>query len=97
MNTTELYESVAEAMEISKAESGRMVRAFFKEIQDLLEKDESVSIPDLGTFDTHKKDSRKVYNPHYEAYLKIPPRKVVDFRPAKSLKDSVADTEVNDE
>lgn len=94
MNTTKLYTALAEKLEISKAEATRLVKAFLEELHTLLEQDESVSIPDLGTFDSHKKDERKAYNPHYKAYIKIPPKKVVDFRPASSLKETVAEVQV---
>ncbi len=48
-----------------------------------------VSIPNLGTFGTRINPEKKVYNPHYDAYIMVPRKRVVEFTPASGLKDDV--------
>ena len=64
---------------------------------DELENDIGVSIPGLGTFKTKTREERKVYSPHHESYMMIPPKRVVDFTPSSSLKDNLKFVETGDE
>lgn len=52
MDQTELIEDIAKELGISNAQSKRLLKATLREIRDLLKAGHSVSLPDLGTFDT---------------------------------------------
>ena len=97
MNTTEFYRNLAEELDVSQKDASKFSRALFHTLQDVLTSNESVSLPDLGTFDTHLREERKSYIPHYDAYMILPPKRVVDFRPAVSLKEFAEKLEQDNE
>jgi DNA-binding protein HU-beta len=66
-------------------------------LESQLEEGKSISIPDLGTFDVKVKEEKKVYNPHYDSYMIVPPKRVVEFTPASGLKEEVKFLRINNE
>jgi DNA-binding protein HU-beta len=89
MTYSELIDRLAEATGRSKSETRDLLGDAVSVLSDQLSKGSGVSIPDLGTFTTRVKDVKKVYNPHHDAYLLIPPKRVVEFSPASSLKEKL--------
>lgn len=97
MKTNELYQEVAKRLQISQADATHCTRALVDALHEVLEENMGVSIPDIGTFDSHVREERKSYIPHYGSYMILPPKRVVDFRPASSLKSFAENIEVADE
>lgn len=60
-------------------------------LSEQLKAGKGVSIPSLGTFGTKISPERKVYNPHYDAEMMVPKKRVVEFTPASNLKEEVRD------
>jgi DNA-binding protein HU-beta len=89
MNYSDLIDQLAEATGNSKAKTKELLGDAVSVLSDQLSKGSGVSIPDLGTFSTRVKEVKKVYNPHHNAFMLIPPKRVVDFSPATGLKDEL--------
>ena len=89
MNYSELIEQLSEKTGHSKAKTKEMLNDAISVLSDQLSDGTGISIPDLGTFHTKLNEEKKIYNPHYESYMIVPPKRVVDFSPASGLKEEV--------
>lgn len=89
MNYKELIDKLSEKTGNSKTGTKKILQDAIKVLSDQLEDGKGVSIPDLGTFNTRITPERKVYNPHFDAEMMVPKKRVVDFTPAAGLKDEV--------
>jgi len=89
MNYSELIEQLSEQTGNSKSETKEILNDTISVLSDQLSEGTGVSIPELGTFQTKINDEKKVYNPHYDSYMIVPKKRVVDFSPAAGLKDEV--------
>ncbi len=89
MNYSELIDQLSEQTGNTKTQTKEYLNDAISVLSDQLSDGSGVSIPDLGTFQTKVKEKKKVYNPHYEAYMIVPPKRVVDFTPASGLKEEV--------
>ncbi len=89
MNYSELIEQLSEQTGNSKKDTKEFLSDAISVLSDQLSDGSGVSIPDLGTFQTKVNEEKKVYNPHYDAYMIVPPKRVVDFSPASGLKEEV--------
>lgn len=89
MNYSELIEQLSEQTGNSKTKTKEFLDDTITVLSDQLSDGSGVSIPDLGTFQTKLNEEKKVYNPHYDAYMIVPPKRVVDFSPASGLKEEV--------
>lgn len=94
MNSSDLVSALAKNWDMSQAETRRLLDTVVNTFKDNLAKDVSFTIPELGTFDTHTRSRRKTYNPHYKKYMMLPPKRVVDYRPSKGLKEELKDVEL---
>lgn len=97
MTYKELIDRVAEIRDIPKNKARELINGVFDVLGDELANEKGVSIPGLGTFKTKTKEERKVYSPHHETYIMVPPKRVVDFKPASNLKDNLKFVESGDE
>jgi DNA-binding protein HU-beta len=91
MNQKELINRLSEALDETKVGSKKMLQDTFSVLSDQLKDGKGVSIPNLGTFITKTTPERKVYNPHYDAEMMVPKKRVVEFSPASNLKEEVRD------
>lgn len=97
MNYSDFISRLAEATGNSNNQAKELAEDVFSVLSDQLSKGNGVSVPDLGTFSVKVNDVKKVYNPHYEKYMLIPPKRVVEFTPASGLKDELKFTGRGDE
>lgn len=96
MNHSEVVEALAERLDISKAQSKRMLKRLLRDLRVLLGKDIGFSIPDLGTFSTKLREKRRSFIPYYKRKMILPPKRVVVFSPSKGLKEEMKDVEVEE-
>lgn len=89
MNYSELIDQLSEQTGHSKAKTKELLTDAVSVLSDQLSEGNGISIPDLGTFHTKINEEKKIYNPHYESYMIVPPKRVVDFSPASGLKEEV--------
>lgn len=89
MTYTELIDRLSEKTGNSKKDTRDQLESVLNELTDHLSKGDGFTIPDLGTFKTETKEVRKIYNPHHEAYMLIPPKRSVDFTQSATLKEKL--------
>jgi DNA-binding protein HU-beta len=97
MNYKELIERLSRQTGQSQTKTRKLLGDAVSVFTDQLSEGKSVSIPNLGTFSTKDSDEKKVYNPHHDAYLLVPPKRVVDFSPSSILKEEVKFLEPDNE
>jgi DNA-binding protein HU-beta len=89
MNKTDLINAIAERAELTKADAGRALEAFFETVQKSLKKGEDVSVVGFGTFTVRKRAARTGRNPRTNEAIKIKASKVPAFKAGKTLKDAL--------
>ncbi len=96
MNKSELADKLARKTDISKAKAGEIVDAIFSTkagqgiIAVELDAGRKVNIAGFGQFGLKYRSAREGRNPATGAAITIPAKKYTHFRPAKGLKDRVA-------
>ncbi len=89
MNIVELAAAVAEKGQITKTEADQIVREVFDEIAAAVGKGEEVKVAGFGTFVVKERAARQGINPSTHEKIDIPATKVVAFKAAKHLKETV--------
>ncbi|MFN3471030.1 MAG: HU family DNA-binding protein [Aquificaceae bacterium] len=89
MTKAELVSAIAKGAGITKKEADAALKAAIQAVSDALKKGERVAVPGFGIFTVRERAARKGRNPRTGAEIQIPSRKVVVFRPAKDLRESV--------
>jgi DNA-binding protein HU-beta len=89
MNKTDLINAIAEKAELTKADSGRALEAFFETVQASLKKGEDVSVVGFGTFTVRDRAARIGRNPRTNEAINIKASKVPAFKAGKTLKDAL--------
>lgn len=89
MTYSELIDRLSEELDLTKTESKHIVDEIVSELTGQLGQGAGFTIPDLGTFKTRVKEVQKIYNPHYDKFMLIPPKRIVEFSPGKNLKDNL--------
>jgi len=97
MNYRDLIDQLSSKTGRSKKETKELLGITVEKLSEQLSEGRGVSVPDLGTFSTKTTEEKKVYNPHYEDYIMVPPKRSVDFSPSAGLKESVKFSEGGDE
>ena len=89
MKKSELVDSIAEQMDLSKADSTRMVDAVFNGISAALKRGDEVSLVGFGTFKVKHRAARKGRNPKTGEEIDIAAANVPSFKAGKALKETV--------
>ena len=89
MNKTELIAAVAEAAEVSKKDSEKVLKAFVDVVTEELKKGEKVQLVGFGTFEVTERAAREGINPHTKETMMIAACKAPKFKAGKALKDAV--------
>lgn len=89
MIKADLVGIIAKEMNIPKQEAETGVDLFFQSIKDAILKGEEIEIRGFGSFRFRKRTSRSGRNPRTGAPVKVPPKKVLFFKPSKLLKEMI--------
>ncbi len=89
MTKAELVAEIAKQAGITKKEADAALKAAVAAISEALKKGERIAIPGLGIFSVKERAARKGRNPRTGEVIEIPARKVVAFKPAKDLRESI--------
>ena len=89
MNKTELIDAVAEAADLTKAESNRAVDAVIASITKALKGGDAVTLVGFGTFQVRARAVRTGRNPKTGDTIKIAASNNPSFKAGKALKDAV--------
>ena len=89
MNKTELVDSVAAKIKLTKKASKEAIEAIFESIEKELAKGGKVQLVGFGTFQVRARAARNGRNPQTGKPLKIAASKAPAFTAGKALKEAV--------
>jgi DNA-binding protein HU-beta len=89
VNKNDLVAAVAEASDLSKADSAKAVDAVFDAIAGTLKNGQEVRLVGFGTFSVATRAATEGRNPRTGEKIKIPASKQPKFKAGKGLKDAV--------
>ncbi len=85
MNKAQFVEAIALDANLTKVEARKAVDAMIRITVQSLREGERLTLTGLGTFSVQQKAERVGRNPRTGAAVKIPPRKVIRFRPTVEI------------
>ncbi len=88
MNKTELIEALATRTDTSKTQTAKILNELLEIIQERLVNDDAVQLVGFGSFSVNKRAARQGRNPATGKTMTIPAKKVVKFKPGKTLADA---------
>ena len=86
---SDLVASLKEQAGLSQIDCSKLLEGVLKEIADALSRGEQVKITSFATFKPHQKNARIGRNPKNGEEVRIPPRKVVLFRPSGVMRAKI--------
>lgn len=89
LNKTTLVNAVAEAVEMSKVDTEKVIKATIEQISKELENGGEVKLIGFGTFSVIQRAERMGKNPRTGEEIKIPAKKSPKFKPGQALVDAV--------
>jgi len=89
MIKADLINKIAKSMKISRQEAETGVNLFFDTLKEALLKGEEIELRGFGSFRFRKRSSRSGRNPRTGEPVKVPPKKVLYFKPSKLLKELI--------
>ena len=85
MNKAQFVEAIALDANIPKVEARKAIDAMIRVTVQALREGERLPLTGLGTFSIQQRSERVGRNPRTGATVKIPPRKVIKFRPSVEI------------
>lgn len=89
MNNKDFIAELALKSGYTQVDTQQMVRVVVEEMAKQLENGDSVQVASFGTFEVKKRLERIVVNPGTQQRMLVPPKLVLNFRPAASVKDGL--------
>ncbi len=89
MNNKEYINELARRCGYSQENTQKLVRSVVEAIAQKFDAGEDVQVPDFGTFELKNRMERIVVQPSTGQRMLVPPKIVVSFRPAQSVKDKL--------
>lgn len=90
MNKTEWIAAAAELSGVTKKDAELVLNAALDVAAQALIEGERVQLTGFGTFEVKEREARVGRNPRTREAVEIPATRVPQFKPSKTLKDSVA-------
>lgn len=85
MNKAQFVEAIALDANIPKVEARKAIDAMIRVTVQSLREGERLTLTGLSTFNVQQRPERVGRNPRTGAAVKIPPRKVIKFRPSVEI------------
>jgi len=89
MIKADLINKISQEMNIPKQEAEEGVNLFFDMIKEAILKGDEIEIRGFGRFRFRKRTSRSGRHPRTGEPVKVPPKKVLYFKPSKLLKELI--------
>lgn len=89
MNKAQLIESIAEACQLTKADTENVLNTCLETIKKAVKKGDDVTLIGFGTFTKSKRKARTGRNPQTGKEIKIPAMTVPKFRAGREFKNYV--------
>lgn len=85
MNKAQLVEAIALDSNLLKVDARKAVDSLIRVMIQTLREGDRITLTGLGTFSVLQKSERTGRNPRTGALVKIPPRRVIKFRPTAEI------------
>ena len=89
MNNKDYISELANRTGRSQEDTQRMVNTVIEAMGDHFQEDDSILVPNFGTFEVKKKLGRIMVNPSTGQRMLIPPKLVLNFKPNSGWKERV--------
>lgn len=89
VNKSELIDAIAIAADLPKASAARALDAVTETITNTLKDGEQVVLVGFGTFSVKERSARTGRNPQTGEAISIAAAKAANFKPGKTLKDTI--------
>ena len=89
MNNKEYIAELSRRSGYSQESTQRMVRCVVEAMAQRFDAGENVVVPDFGTFELKNRMERIVVNPATGQRMMVPPKIVLGFKPAPSVKSKM--------
>ena len=89
MNNKDFITELADRTGFSVEDAQQMVDIIIETMGDHFLEDDSVLIPNFGTFEVKKKMERIMVNPATGQRMLVPPKLVLSFKPNQTWKDKL--------
>lgn len=89
MNNKDFITTLSQRMGYSYEETQRMVDVVIEAMSDHFQEDDSLMVPNFGTFEVKKKMERIMVNPATGQRMLVPPKLVLNFKPNAGWKDRI--------
>jgi nucleoid DNA-binding protein len=89
LNTNEFINSLAEKLHVSRKEATRLLQGTTSVFRDTLSEEKKLTLLHLGSFQVKKSPSRTAYIPALHKKALVPPRRLVQFHVADTLKNKL--------
>jgi nucleoid DNA-binding protein len=89
MIKADLINKISKEMEISRQEAETGVNLFFQTLKEAIERGEEIELRGFGSFRFRRREARTGRNPRTGEPVKVPPKKVLYFKPSKYLKNLI--------
>ena len=89
MNNKDFITTLSERLGYSYEETQRMTDVVIETMGDRFLENDSVLIPNFGTFKVKKKMERVMVNPSTGQRMLVPPKLVLNFKPNQTWKDKL--------
>ncbi len=89
MNNKEFITELAERTGYNAKDVQKLVNNIINAMGDAFQEDNSVLVPNFGTFEAKKKMERVIVNPATGQRMLVPPKLVLNFKPNQTWKDKL--------
>ncbi|TBV83353.1 MAG: integration host factor subunit alpha [Desulfobulbaceae bacterium] len=89
LTKADLIQRVYQQHALSRYQAIKVVESFLAIIKRSLQEGEDLLLSGFGKFKVKQKQARRGRNPQTGDELILPPRKVITFKPARSLRDRI--------
>jgi len=92
LNTKEFIRALAEKLTVSHKEAANLLHDTTTVFRDTISEEKKLTLLHTGSFHVKKSGSRTAYIPALNKKALVPPRRVVQFHVAETLKDKLKNT-----
>jgi nucleoid DNA-binding protein len=92
LNTKEFTRALAQKLTVSHKQAANLLHETTIVFRDTLSEEKKMTLLHLGSFQVKKSGSRTAYIPPLNKKALVPPRRVVQFHVAETLKDKLKNT-----
>ena len=97
MNNKEFITELAQRTSQTQQATQNMVLAVMEQLITQVEENESLQVPQFGTFEVKKRLERILMNPNTGKKMLVPPKLVLGFKPVASFKERLQKGDIVDE